>query len=114
MVSLNKVLPVGHLGRGPGCPGSAGAPICNLSPPPRNASRTRLRCRAEGPKWHRVVLYRRFAEVARGPPERATSSIWKAAPRPASGRTRAGRDHTTEIEGGRDAGCGRRGDDPSK
>lgn len=66
MASLNKVLLVGHLGRDPDVRVTAqGAPICNLSLATSERFKDKTGESREVTEWHRVVLYRRLAEVAR-------------------------------------------------
>jgi len=66
VASLNKVLLVGHLGRDPDVRVTAqGAPICNLSLATSERFKDKTGESREVTEWHRVVLYRRLAEVAR-------------------------------------------------
>ncbi|MEJ5898336.1 single-stranded DNA-binding protein [Aquabacterium sp. G14] len=66
MSSINRVILIGHLGADPESRVlSDGAPVCNL----RLATTDRWHDRASGEQresteWHRVVLFRRQAEVA--------------------------------------------------
>lgn len=66
MASINKVILIGHLGAGPELRAfSNGDKVCNL----RLATTDKWRDKStsemkESTEWHRVVLYRRLAEVA--------------------------------------------------
>lgn len=66
MSSINRVILIGHLGAEPESRVFAdGTPVCNL----RIATTDRWRDRSTGEQresteWHRVVLFRRHAEVA--------------------------------------------------
>ena len=66
MASVNKIILIGNLGADPEIRhGSSGDAICNI----RLATAERWKDRASGEmreitEWHRVVLYRRLAEIA--------------------------------------------------
>jgi single-strand DNA-binding protein len=66
MASVNKVILIGNLGADPEMRAtSSGEPICNL----RLATTEKWKEKATGEarettEWHRVVLYRRLAEIA--------------------------------------------------
>lgn len=66
MSSLNKVLLIGRLGRDPEVRfTSAGDPVCTLNVATSERFRDNSGEQRENTEWHRVVLYRRQAEVAR-------------------------------------------------
>ncbi|MEN5063598.1 single-stranded DNA-binding protein [Achromobacter aegrifaciens] len=66
MASVNKVILVGNLGRDPEVRYSAeGTAICNLSLATTSSWKDKTSGeRREEVEWHRVVMYRRLAEIA--------------------------------------------------
>lgn len=66
MNSLNKVIIIGHLGRDPEVRfTSTGDAVCTLNIATSERFRDKAGEQREATEWHRVVLYRRQAEVAR-------------------------------------------------
>lgn len=66
MSSLNKVLLIGRLGRDPEVRfTAAGDPVCTLNVATSERFKDKSGEQRENTEWHRVVLYRRQAEVAR-------------------------------------------------
>lgn len=115
MASLNKVLLVGHLGRDPDVRVTAqGAPICNLSLATSERFKDKTGESREVTEWHRVVLYRRLAEVARDHLKKGDLVYLEGSLKTRKWQDKSGQDrYTTEIEG-REMKMlgGRRGDDP--
>ena len=66
MASINKVILVGHLGRGPDVRYTpSGAAVCNVSvATTRNWKDKSSGDKVEETEWHRVVFYDRLAEIA--------------------------------------------------
>ena len=66
MSSLNRVILIGHLGADPETRAfSDGTMVCNLRLATSESWRDRNKGeRKESTEWHRVVLYRRLAEIA--------------------------------------------------
>ena len=101
MSSINKVILIGNLGADPERRAMAGGePVCNL----RIATTEKWKDKATGEtreatEWHRVVLYRRLAEIA-GEYLRKGSSVYiEGRLRTRKWQDRDGRErYTTEIE----------------
>lgn len=66
MASVNKVLLIGHLGADPEVrQDSNGNAICNLRLATTDSWKDKVRGeKREATEWHRVVLYRKLAEIA--------------------------------------------------
>ena len=102
MASLNKVILIGNLGADPEMRATAsGESVCNL----RLATTEKWKEKATGEareatEWHRVVLYRRLAEIA-GEYLRKGSSIYiEGRLRTRKWQDKDGKERsTTEIEG---------------
>lgn len=66
MNSLNKVMIIGHLGRDPEVRfTTSGDAVCTLNIATSERFRGKAGEQREATEWHRVVLYRRQAEIAR-------------------------------------------------
>ena len=101
MASLNKVLLVGHLGRDPDVRVTAqGDPICNLSLATSERFKDKTGESREVTEWHRVVLYRRLAEVARDHLKKGDLVYLEGSLKTRKWQDKSGQDrYTTEIEG---------------
>lgn len=99
MASLNKVLLVGHLGRDPDVRVTAqGAPICNLSLATSERFKDKTGESREVTEWHRVVLYRRLAEVARDHLKKGDLVYLEGSLKTRKWQDKSGQDrYTTEI-----------------
>lgn len=101
MASVNKVLLVGHLGADPELRAfSNGDPVCNL----RIATTDVWKDKASGEKrevteWHRVVLYRKLAEIANQYLRKGVQVYIEGRIRTRKWQDKDGQDrYTTEIE----------------
>lgn len=101
MASVNKVILVGNLGADPEIRYAAsGDAICSL----RIATSDHWRDKSSGEnrestEWHRVVLYRRLAEIANQYLRKGSSVYVEGALRTRKWKDKAGQDrYTTEIE----------------
>lgn len=101
MASLNKVILIGHLGRNPEFRATAqGDPICTLSIATSEHIKDKTGERRELTEWHRVVLYRRLAEVARDHLRKGELVYLEGSLKTRKWQDKNGRDrYTTEIEG---------------
>lgn len=102
MASVNKVIIVGHLGADPEVRFSAsGEAICNMRVATSDTWKDKSSGeRREATEWHRVVLYRRLAEVARDYLKKGMAVYIEGKIRTRRWQDRDGQDrYTTEIEG---------------
>lgn len=101
MASLNKILLVGHLGRDPEIRVTAqGGPICNLRIATSERFKDKTGERLEVTEWHRVVLYRQLAEVARDHLRKGDLVYLEGSLKNRKWQDKSGQDrYTTEIEG---------------
>jgi single-strand DNA-binding protein len=101
MASLNKVILIGHLGRNPEIRVTAqGDPICTLSIATSEHIKDKTGERREVTEWHRVVLYRRLAEVARDHLRKGELVYLEGSLKTRKWQDKNGHDrYTTEIEG---------------
>lgn len=101
MASLNKVLLVGHLGRDPEVRVTVqGDPTCNLSIATSEHFKDKTGEPREVTEWHRVVLYRRLAEVARDHLKKGDLVYLEGSLKTRKWQDKSGQDrYTTEIEG---------------
>ena len=101
MASLNKVLLVGRLGRDPEVRVTVqGDPICSLSLATSERFKDKAGEQREITEWHRVVLYRRFAEVARDHLKKGDLVYVEGALKTRKWQDKNGQDrYTTEVEG---------------
>jgi single-strand DNA-binding protein len=102
MASLNKVILIGNLGADPETRTTAsGEAICNL----RLATTEKWKDKATGEarettEWHRVVLYRRLAEIARDYLRKGSAVYIEGRLRTRKWQDKEGKERsTTEIEG---------------
>ncbi len=101
MASLNKVILIGHLGADPEVRAMPdGNAVCNL----RLATTESWKDKATGEKrevteWHRVILYRRLAEIAAQYLRKGSQVYLEGRIRTRKWQDKEGVDHyTTEIE----------------
>lgn len=102
MASVNKVILVGNLGADPEVRFTgSGDPICNLRLATTDSWKDKTSGeRREITEWHRVVLYRRQAEVARDYLKKGMPVYIEGRLRTRKWQDRDGKDrYTTEIEG---------------
>lgn len=102
MASVNKVIIVGHLGADPEVRFSAsGEAICNMRVATSDTWKDKSSGeRREATEWHRVVLYRRLAEVARDYLKKGMAVYIEGKIRTRKWQDREGQDrYSTEIEG---------------
>lgn len=102
MASVNKVILVGNLGADPEVRSSAnGDAICNLRIATSDTWRDKVSGeRRESTEWHRVVLYRRQAEIARDYLKKGMAVYVEGKIRTRKWQDRDGQDrYSTEIEG---------------
>lgn len=102
MASVNKVILVGNLGADPEVRSTAsGDAICNLRIATSESWRDRATGeRRESTEWHRVVLYRRQAEIARDYLKKGMTVYVEGRIRTRKWQDRDGQDrYSTEIEG---------------
>jgi single-strand DNA-binding protein len=102
MASVNKVILIGNLGADPEMRATAsGEAICNL----RLATTEKWKDKATGEArettdWHRVVLYRRLAEIAREYLRKGSTVYIEGRLRTRKWQDKDGKERlTTEIEG---------------
>lgn len=102
MASINKVILIGNLGADPEIRvTSSGESVCNL----RLATTDKWTDKStsdvrESTEWHRVVLYRRLAEIARDFLKKGSQIYIEGRLRTRKWRDKDGRErYTTEVEG---------------
>lgn len=102
MASVNKVIIVGHLGADPEVRFTAGGEaVCNMRIATSDTWKDKVSGeRRESTEWHRVVLYRRLAEIARDYLKKGMQVYVEGKLRTRKWQDRDGQDrYTTEIEG---------------
>lgn len=113
MASVNKVILIGHLGADPETRHSAsGDAICNLRLATSESWKDKTTGeRRENTEWHRVVLYRRLAEVADEYLQKGSQVYIEGRIKTRKWQDKDGHDrYTTEIEATELKMLGRRGD----
>lgn len=101
MASVNKVILIGNLGADPEVRvTSSGDAICNLRLATSESWKDKATGeRREATEWHRVVLYRRLAEIARDYLKKGSKIYIEGSIRTRKWQDREGQDrYTTEIE----------------
>ena len=100
MASLNKVLIIGHLGRDPEVRfTAAGDPVCTLNIATSERFRDKAGEQHEASQWHRVVLYRRLAEIGRDHLRKGSQVFIEGSLKTRKWTDKAGHErYTTEIE----------------
>lgn len=116
MASLNKVLLIGNLGADPETRyTTSGDAVCNI----RLATTDSWRDKASGEQkeateWHRVVFYRRLAEVAGQYLKKGSQVYIEGRIKTRKWQNKDGQDqYTTEVEATEMKMLGRRGDEPA-
>ena len=101
MASLNKVLIIGHLGRDPEVRvTAAGDPICTLNIATSERFRDKAGEQREATEWHRVVLYRRLAEIGRDYLRKGSQVFIEGSLKTRKWTDKTGQErYTTEVEG---------------
>lgn len=101
MASVNKVILIGNLGADPDVRFSAGGDaICNLRIATSESWKDKVTGeRREATEWHRVVLYRRLAEIAREYLKKGSQVYIEGRIRTRKWQDRDGQDrYSTDIE----------------
>lgn len=98
---MNKVLIIGHLGRDPEVRfTAAGDPICTLNIATSERFRDKAGEQREATEWHRVVLYRRLAEIGRDHLRKGSQVYIEGSLKTRKWTDKAGQErYTTEVEG---------------
>lgn len=101
MASLNKVLIIGHLGRDPEVRvTAAGDAVCTLNIATTERFRDKAGEQREATEWHRVVLYRRLAEIGRDYLRKGSQVFIEGSLKTRKWTDKTGQErYTTEVEG---------------
>lgn len=101
MTSINKVILIGRLGRDPEVRVTTqGDAICNLSIATSERFEDKAGEMRETTEWHRVVLYRRLAEIARDHLSKGDQIYLEGSIKTRKWQDKTGQDrYTAEIEG---------------
>jgi single-strand DNA-binding protein len=100
MASVNKVILVGNLGAEPEVRyTSGGDPVCTLSVATSEKFKNRLGEPQTSTEWHKVVLYRRLAEIASQYLHKGSSAYFEGQLKTHKWADKNGLDrYTTEVE----------------
>jgi single-strand DNA-binding protein len=101
MASVNKVILIGNLGADPEVRRTAGGDaVCTLSVATTERYKDRAGVQQEMTEWHRVVLFRRLAEIAEQYLHKGSSVYLEGSLKTRKWQDKDGQDrYTTEVQG---------------
>ena len=92
---VNKVILIGNLGADPEVKYTpSGAPVVNVNLATNESWTDRSGERQERTEWHRLVIWRKLAEIVGQYLKKGSKITWRAGWRRAPGTTRAGKSAT--------------------